>query len=31
MMYKEKTCLFYCIFIEQIYLVTKGRDLREEF
>ena len=29
--YKEKTCMFYCIFIEQIQTVTKGRDLREEY
>lgn len=29
--YKEKICMFYCIFIEQIGHVTKQRDLREEF
>ena len=30
-MFKEKICMFYCLFIEQIQNVTKGRDLREEF
>ena len=30
-MYQEKTCLFYCLFIEQIRNVTKGRDLRTEY
>ena len=30
-MYKEKTCLYFCIFIEQIQMVTKNRDLRDEF
>lgn len=29
--YREKTCLFYCIFVEQIGAVTKGRDLRAEY
>lgn len=29
--YKEKTVMFYCIFIEQIAHVTKGRDLRQEY
>lgn len=29
--YKEKTVMFYCIFIEQIAIVTKGRDLRQEY
>ena len=28
--YKEKICMFFCIFIEQIGIVTKNRDLREE-
>ena len=28
--YKEKTCMYFCIFIEQISAVTKGRDLRDE-
>jgi hypothetical protein len=30
-LYQEKTCLYYCIFIEQIQIVTKQRDLRTEF
>lgn len=30
-MYKEKTCMFYCLFIEQIQNVTKNRDLRDEY
>ena len=30
-MYKEKICMFYCLFIEQIQNVTKGRDLRQEY
>lgn len=30
MHYKEKTCMYFCIFIEQIAAVTKGRDLRDE-
>lgn len=30
-MYKEKICMFYCLFIEQIAHVTKNRDLREEY
>lgn len=29
--YREKTCLFFCIFVEQIVAVTKGRDLRTEY
>lgn len=28
--YKEKTLIFFCLFIEQIAIVTKGRDLRQE-
>lgn len=28
--YKEKTCMYYCIFIEQIQSFTHGRDLRQE-
>jgi hypothetical protein len=30
-MYKEKICMFYCIFIEQIAHVTKNRDFRDEY
>jgi hypothetical protein len=30
-MYQEKTCLYYCLFIEQIRNVTKQRDLRTEY
>jgi len=30
-LYKEKICMFYCIFVEQIINVTKGRDLRQEY
>lgn len=30
-LYREKTCLFYCLFIEQIANVTKQRDFREEY
>lgn len=29
--FKEKICMFYCVFIEQIASVTKGRDLRQEY
>jgi hypothetical protein len=28
--FKEKTLFFFCHFIEQIAIVTKGRDLRQE-
>ena len=30
-LYREKTCLFYCLFIEQIANVTKQRDFRDEY
>ena len=29
--YKEKTCYYFCIFVEQIRMVTKDRDLRDEY
>lgn len=30
-LFKEKTCMYFCLFIEQIANVTKNRDLREEY
>ena len=30
-LYREKICLFYCLFIEQISNVTKQRDFRDEY
>ena len=28
---REKLCLYYCAFVEQISLTTKGRSLEDEF